>query len=468
MGGRRCGGRRRLFLLVAASVPVVLAGQPSPASPRVAAAAAVTPVTHIVLIHKENRSFDNYFGRLPGVDGATTALRSDGVTVDLVPTPDALPHDIGHNPAAWQLAYHGGRMDRFDLEPGAYVRNKQGPLALSQMDRTGIPNYWRYARNFGVADRFFASWKGASFANNLYQIAAQAGRYDPGTSCVANAAEPGTSACHTNLRTVYHLPHPPDRPRTNSPHWGCDAGPGVTVPMLNPATGTVDDLTYPCFRFPALPDLLTRNGVTWRLYTRASTPHHNALEAIDSIRNIASQWANVRPFEQFEQDAAARRLPNVSWIVSIEDEHPPKSTCAGESETVRLVNAVMRTPQWAHTAIIVVWDEWGGFYDHVPPPQLDRVSFGFRVPMLAISPYVKSAGYVSHLRYSHASLLKFVEANWGLPSLGADDARPDTGGNLMDFFDFSVQHRPALILTPRTCAALTAAQQRIIATSAYD
>jgi phospholipase C len=148
---------------------------------------------------------------------------------------------------------------------------------------------------------------------------------------------------------------------------------------------------------------------------------------------------------------------------------------------VKLVGAVQSSKYWSSTAIVVVWDEWGGFYDHVSPPNIyipghrDPISFGFRVPALVISPWVKAGslaggGHVSHTFYSHASLLKFIEKDFSVPSLGADDAKPasETGGSMMDFFDFSKQHHGKLNLTTRACKAMTAAEKRQAATSDPD
>lgn len=455
---------RTAALLLAVAAPAAcgsaLLGGPAEAAPD---ASARTPIEHVVIILKENRSFDNYFGKLPGVDGATTAVRSDGRTVALAHTPDPLPHDVQHRPEDYVKAYNGGKMNGFDLEGGAYTDGPgSAPLALSQFDRSDIPAYWRYAQSYGIADRFFASWKGASFANNLYTVAGQAGRYDTGTACVPNDATPGTQACRTGGTTVYHLPHLPGATGTNAPQWGCDAGPSVIVPMMDVMTGRVARSVYPCFRFNTLPGLLSRNGLSWRMYSEADKPKHNALQAIDPIRNDAAQWANVRPLNQFQRDARAGTLPAVSWVVTHQDDHPPASVCLGENEVVNDVNAVMSTSQWGSTAVLVVWDEWGGFYDHVPPPQQDKVSFGFRVPFLAISPWVKKVGTVDSSLNSHASILKFIESNWRLGDLGADDARPETGSNLMNLFDFSSRHAPEVQLTPRNCAALTPTQQALV------
>jgi phospholipase C len=251
--------------------------------------------------------------------------------------------------------------------------------------------------------------------------------------------------------------------------------------MIDPATGKKSNM-YPCYRFKALPDELTAAGVSWKSYSNSVSGFHEALDAIDSIRNDPAKWSNVQPEGNFTKDIAAGNLANVSWIVPRWTDHPPQPACSGENELVGLVNAVQSSPYWNSTAIVVVWDEWGGFYDHVPPPNVynggkpDPISFGFRVPALVISPWVKSGslangGYVSSQFYSDASLLKFIERDFGVPSLGADDAQPDamTGGDLMDFFDFSgAAPHGKLNLSTRSCKAMTAAEKRMVATSDPD
>jgi phospholipase C len=405
------------------------------------------PIQHVVVILKENRSFDEYFGTFPGADGATTATKSDGTVVPLAETPDALPNDIKHSPAMWLTAYDGGKMDGFNLEAGAYS-STGSPLALSQMHQSDIPNYWAYASRYGLADHFFASWKGASFANNLYSLAAQAGYYDP----------------TLNGRTVYYNPYSPSKQTLK--YWGCDAPSDTLVPMVDPATQKKTTM-FPCFNFPALPNTLSANGVSWKFYNTAGTQsNHDPLDALKPVRYNTSLWSNVVPTSQFTKDAAAGALPAVSWIVGGQVEHPPQSTCMGENQSVGYINSIMKSPDWPSTAIIVVWDEWGGFYDHVVPPQVNGLSYGFRVPFIVISPYTKvgtssDGGYISSTFYNHTSVLKFIEDNWALPSMTPVDA----GANdLMDMFDFSptaVQKQP-LILTQRTCPVLTPTQKALI------
>jgi phospholipase C len=175
-------------------------------------------------------------------------------------------------------------------------------------------------------------------------------------------------------------------------------------------------------------------------------------------------------------------LPSVSWVVPRWTDHPPQPACRGENETAELINAVMNSKYWSSTAIVMDWDEWGGFYDHVNPPLFhgnknEHISFGFRVPLLVISPYVKSGnlkwnghhgGYLDHTFYSHASWLKFIEKAFNVPKLGTDDADPTTGGNLMNFFDFTGPKKPKLIIKQRTCSHITAAQWQMINNEPFD
>jgi phospholipase C len=438
-------------VIVTASVGVGLAALPSPAVGQATTAAApTTPIQHVVVIFKENRSFDDYFGRFPGVDGATTAKKHDGTVVTLAETPDSVPRDPGHGPDAFRVAYDGGKMDGFDRERNAYSKTGQ-PLTLSQMYAGDIPHYWAYASHYAIADRFFAAWKGASFTNNLYEMAAQAGIYDP----------------TLNGRTVYTIPKFPSG--TKSQYWGCDSPSDTYVRMLNPATGGMTSM-FPCFNFPALPNVLANNGVSWHFYNIGGQTVHDPLDALKPVRYDSSLWSKVVPTKQFFTDAANGTLPSVSWMVGQQLEHPPASTCKGENQTVQYVNAIMNGPDWSSTAIFVVWDEWGGFYDHVPPPQIDAISYGFRVPLIAISPYTKAGsladgGSVSSTMYSHESILKFIEDNWGLPSMTPADGRAN---DMMDMFDFSRTPNPKLTLPMRTCPSLTASAKQLLRTRPPD
>jgi phospholipase C len=155
------------------------------------------------------------------------------------------------------------------------------------------------------------------------------------------------------------------------------------------------------------------------------------------------------PVEQFLSDAAKGNLPTVSWIVTPSNvsEHAPASVCVGENWTVQMLNKLMRGKDWSSTAVFLTWDDWGGFYDHVAPLQVDNYGLGFRVPLLVISPYAKK-GYIDHTQYEFSSMLRFAEDELGLPTLtGRDKAAND----MMQAFDFTQSPRSPLMLQQRTC-----------------
>jgi phospholipase C len=401
--------------------------------------APITPIQHVVFILKENRSFDEYFGKFPGADGATTGVMSNGKVVPLLPTPDPLPNELGHDPQDWVAAYDGGKMDGFDKEQGAFSAKGQN-LAYTQMSQSQIPNYWAYAAHYELGDRFFAGWKGASFTNGLFEVSAQAGQYD----------------ASIGYRSVYGNPISQSRPHLNA--WGCDDPIDTQVAMIAP-NGTFSE-SRPCFDFPTLANVLTANHVSWRSYADPSNFVHVGLDAIRSVRDDPGMWANIRTMQQFAADAAAGTLPAVSWVTMPSSEHPVQTTCAGENESTQVINSLTSGPEWSSTAVFMAWDEWGGFYDHVKPPQTGMYSYGFRVPLLVFSPYTKpgkssDGGSVNHTFYSQESELKFAEVNWNLPAL---TPRDKAANNMLDLFDFT-QKRPPLLLKTHPCPALTAAQQ---------
>jgi phospholipase C len=277
-------------------------------------------------------------------------------------------------------------------------------------------------------------------------VAAQAGREDP----------------TLNYYSVAGIPQSPTKP--NQIRWGCDAAPDTLVNMLS-ATGQ-RGAHFPCFGFKSLPDELQATGVSWAYYADQTSMSsvHMGVAAMSSVRYDPVKWANVRTLSSFIPDAQAGRLPAVTWVTGDHLDHPVHTGCEGENEASTFINAVMSGPDWSSTAIFMTWDEWGGFYDHVAPPQKDNISYGFRVPIVAISPFTKTGpsaggGYVSHLFYSFGSLLKFAEVNWNLPSLTTRDAGANS---LMDFFDFSgVPPRPAVLTQILACHPLTPQEQLI-------
>lgn len=370
----------------------------------------IEKIQHIVFIIKENRSFDSYFGRFPGADGALVGRTSDGSTVRLTPTPDKTPYDIGHDWRDSEKAIDGGRMDHFDLIGNGRVEGIL--LPYTQMRESEIPNYYAYARNYLLADHMFSSMSGPSFPNHLYTVAAQ----DGGA-----------------------LNNPPRAP------WGCDADPDDTVEVLS-ADGSITKHA-PCFDFQTLADRMETAGVSWRYYAPGQGQPGYIWSTLDAIHHIrfGPIWdQKVVSDHQFAEDARRGTLPAVSWLVTGPgSEHPKHSTCVGENWTVEQLNALMEGPDWPSTVVFITWDDFGGFYDHVAPPS----GLGIRVPMLVISPYVRK-GVVSHTTYEFASMLAFVEQRFHLQALGDRD---QNANNMLDSFDFDQPPLPALLLTTRYC-----------------
>ena len=389
----------------------------------------INVLQHIVFIVKENRTFDHYFGTFPGANGATTAKISTGQVIPLGHTPDRLPRDVEHTWLDALTGMDGKNMDQFDLVHGA---NEHGDLlALTQFNQADIPNYWAYAQNFVLADNMFSSLTGPSLPNHLYTVGAQSG------GAINN---PKSSVTGNNVT------------------WGCDAASDSTVQVLDDD----GDLTnqFPCFDFQTLADELQTAGITWKYYAPSKGQQGyvwSTLDAISHIRNSSLWTQNVVPYTQFATDAKNGQLPAVSWVVAPFDlsDHPPSSACTGENHTVKQLNALMSGPDWKTTAVFLTWDDFGGFYDHVPPPSPapDQYGFGPRVPLIIISPYAKK-GLISHTQYEFASVLKFIEKRFKLASLTArDKAANDT----LDSFDFNQHPLPPLTLQQRRCPILSAA-----------
>jgi phospholipase C len=380
---------------------------------------ASDPIQHIVILVKENRTFDNMFGTFPGADGTRVGATSDGRTVPLTHTPDHTLLDIAHHGDAARVAVNGGRMNGFDRLPGA-IQDGQD-IALSQLYQSDIPNYWAYAERFTLQDHFFSTINGPSFPNHLATIAGDSHNTD-------------------------------DNPVLNTYHsWGCDAGPYTKVDAVDPATGT-HHFIKPCFEMTTLPDLLQKAGVSWKYYAPGQYQSGyiwSALNSIKHIRNSPLWQTNVPDTGQFIKDVKAGTLPQVSWLVMNEgdSEHPPHSSCAGENWTVRQLNALMQSPLWSNSVVFLNWDDFGGFYDHMPPPQWGPIAYGPRVPSLVISPYARPH-FIDHRQYDFESIVRYVEDKYGLPRMGEYDRR---ARSIVSSLDFSQTPQGPMILQTRTC-----------------
>ena len=268
---------------------------------------------------------------------------------------------------------------------------------LSYYDWHEIPNYWEYARRYTLCDRFFSSLAGPSEPNHLYTVAAQSGGL---------------------------VNNPP------------------------PNIGGQDGV----YTFPTMAELLEKSGVSWKYYDEKPDPHKhtlwNPMPGFKAFQQSPALMSHLVPLSEFYADAKAGRLPEVCWIVptAADSEHPPADSARGMRHVTGLVNAVMQSPDWKNTAIIVTWDDYGGFYDHVSPPQVDQYGYGPRVPTLVISPYARS-GYICHTAFDFTSPLKMIEERYGLPPLSTRDAKAH---DLRDCFDFGQKPLPPDVITPET------------------
>lgn len=446
---RRSRPDLRPFVAVAASIALIgslliafnffnATSQPPPRK-------LVGAIQHIIILMRENRSFDQMFGRMPGVDGATSALLPNGRTVPLSPAPDRTLLDIAHSGSAAQVAMDQGRMDKFPLLPGAIQDGVDA--ALTEYRRSGIPIYWSYARRFTLDDHFFSTVAGASFPNHLVTIAA--------------------TSMNTDNNPINNV----------KASWGCDAGRLALVDAVNPLTGR-HYYTKPCFNIKTIIDELQAARVSWRYYS--PPPFHsgyiwNALDDVRRLRYSSLFTKYVYDTNRFVADARSGNLPSVSWVVTKEvvSDHPPFSICRGQNTVVAQMNAIMRGPDWRHTVVFLTWDDFGGFYDHVPPPRLNRLSLGPRVPTIVISPYARRH-FVDHHRYDFASILKYIEVKYHLAPLGTLSSKParyDAAARNIGF-DLNTRQKPIppLILRPLKCprsaySRTTALQGHLVAIS---
>ncbi len=378
-------------------------------------------IKHVVFFVKENRSFDNLFGRFPGADGATYGYQINGNKIPLGPGLDVTVPDIGHDYYAAITAVNKGKMNNFDALIGSVVNGQH--RSYTSFTQQQIPNYWTYASQFALADRFFSNVTSSSFPNHLYTIGND---------------------------TEYVVGSPLNKALPVVTGWGCDSLPGSTVDRIH-ANG-VHEFVTPCFSWPTLVDRLEAAKMSWKYYA----PSYNqsgyiwsSLDAINKVRNTAL-WNKVVPTTDFFKDVQQGTLPSVSWMINdlFHSDHPlGGSLCVGENSTVRAINAIMRSPLWKDTAIFLVWDDFGGFYDHVAPPRVDQVGWGPRVPAIIISPYTRK-GYIDHTPASFSSLLAFAEKLFNLAPLGQRDA---AASPMLEAFDFSQKPRDPVILQTRPC-----------------
>jgi phospholipase C len=422
-------------------------------------------ICHVVVIMEENRSFDSFFGTYPHADGipmrngVPTVCVPNGVGQCVRPflEPSAAVDSGGaHGPLAGKADVHGGAMDGFiRVTDHALIRecrrhrhssacaHLRGPNVMSYHDEGQIPNYWAYARNFVLQDHMFEPNWGWSLPAHLWIVSGWSAR-------CRNPYKART--CTGDLGTKNGGPAASLRRYPHGPLYGWT------------------DLTY----------LLHKHRVTWasyvehgkapdclagpiRCYIRlkgSRTPGMwNPLPDFTDVRQDGERPLSQAPLSDFYSAAADGTLPNVSWVTPdwADSNHPGAPIGQGQAWVTKLVNAVMRGPDWKSTAIFLAWDDWGGFYDHVAPPVVDANGYGLRVPGLVISPYARR-GFVDHQTLSFDAYLKFIEDDFlgGRRIDPQTDGRPDRRpsvreneqilGDLTRDFDFRQKPRRPILL----------------------
>jgi phospholipase C len=380
-------------------------------TPSIVAAETRWPIKRVLYVMLENRSFDNIFGRFPDAEGTTVGVKL-GQEVPLMPAPHWLPGDLPHDRAAHLNAVNGGAYDGFAL--GQFG----DPWAYTAFEADRIPTYWRLAQDYVLCDHVFASVGGPSYPNHFFFVAGQSG---------------GAIDNPENIEVRI------DEPGKRFKSWGCDAvGDNVFVLAKDDKGNLAKHDT--CFDFRSVPEQLEEAGVSWSYYAASeyqSGYFWNALNGISGVfhTDLWRPGDTIRPVDRIVRDIQQDRLPAVTWVTPRFElsDHPPESTCFAQNWLADIVNAVIESDAWEHTALFITWDEWGGLYDHVPPPEVDDLGLGFRVPMLVVSPYARK-GYVDDAEGEFSTPLKFIEDNWGLPYL---TSRIERTHNFEHVFDFS-------------------------------
>jgi phospholipase C len=378
------------------------------------------PIKHVILIIKENHSFDNVFGRFPGADGTTHFFNTKHKNRVLGTTPDQIGSDILNSYGATRTAIDGGKMDGFSRISGAIQGGHD--LADTQFTAKQESLYFQYGKAFALADHFFSTIASASFPNHLVLVSGQ---------------------------NMHVIDNPYDPQRQNK--WGCDAG--VSVHVATMQQGRYHPVP-PCFSAKTLADELDAAKLSWKYYASPIGQRGYVWSTFDAIKHVrySRLWkTNIEDPSQFDNDVASNKLPAMTWLTPpFEDsEHIPASECVGQNWTVDRIDAVMRSPYWSSTVILLTWDDYGGFYDHVAPPKENPYMLGPRVPLLVISPFAKP-----HLIYNQLldarSILKFVETQFHLPHMANFDRTVDSIESLIN-----VKRTPLspLILQDEACSA---------------
>jgi phospholipase C len=400
-------------------------------------------IRHIVILLQENRSFNDLFAGFPG---ATTAMqgpckaarhvqckRAHEVPLTALPLaqgPSASGgEDICHSHQCFQLecdfdaAAKQCRNDGFDLIDFGEAQGgpPAGTYPYAYVRHSDVKAYWDFARRYAIADRMFFTDTASSFI--AHQIILS-----------------GTVRLNKHESLTDEPP---------IPIWGCDSPRPNRIPVI------FKDGIYsihgpePCLDvYGSIADLLDAAKVSWKYYIWNRPLHGNEFSGnvwngFDVFKDVryGPDWKNITtPNTQIFRDLSRGALPAMSWVIpTLGDSDHPASGCNGGPRWVTsVVNAIGRSRYWDSTAIVLLWDDWGGWYDPVPPPQVNYTSLGFRIPLILISAYAKPH-LVSETQYEFGSILKFIEQTFGLGSLGTTDVGANS---LSDMLNLTQAPRP--------------------------
>lgn len=455
----RSGARSRISALVA----ILFAALPSAAGiTPVSAAGPLDEIKHIIVIYQENWSFDSLYGEFPGANGMANAgstaqqVDKNGQAYAALPQPldntkkppiadnrfpaslavgpfdegkyvpaDHFTGDPGSRFYQEQYQIDGGKMDKFVAWSSA------AGLAMGHYDATNMPE-GKLAQQYTLADTFFHAAFGGSFLNHFFLIAGRAPEWQNAPASLVAQFDASGKLVKDGVVT-------PDGYVVNTAY---------TVNTPHPGTVTDTTTLLPQQTFPTIGDKLSEKGVSWAWYSggwdNAVAGHPDPLfqfnhQPFAYFANYADGTAaraqHLKDEQAFLTALQTNNLPSVSFIKPIgsDNEHPGyASLVQGQQHVADLVSAVQKSPYWEDTAIIVAYDENGGFWDHVAPPVVDRFGPGTRVPAIVISPYAKK-GYVDHTKYDTTSILKTIEVRWNLAPLSTRDAAATPLTNAFDF-----------------------------------
>jgi phospholipase C len=399
-------------------------------------------IQRVVIIFQENRSPDNLFqdpalyNPPRSADIVQSGLNSLNQSIPLTPidlgTNGSNPqdYDLDHSNASFVAMYNGGLMNGTNPKCSPGVGAVCPPNAqYMYVEPTEVQPYFALAEQYTFGDRMFQTNEGPSFPAHQFILS---GTSAPTATSDLFAAE------NMSLGAI---------------NAGCIATPGTTVALINPL-GVESSSQFPCFEHQTLSDLLDAANVSWRYYAPSAGSIWTAPDAINHICQpqtvdntltcTGPDWVNNVSIPEWNvlEDIANGELPQVSWIIpdGAQSDHALTNDGTGPSWVASIVNSIGNSRYWANTAIIITWDDWGGWYDHVPPTVIDDgVSwgsgyvYGMRVPLIVVSPYAKAA-YTSHVTHDFGSILKFIETTYNLPSLGYADAQAD---DLSDCFNLT-------------------------------